>query len=131
MYMQLSISLTLIFLALTGCTIVGTEDESTTNMRKQLIGRAVHDHAVEIKKCYDYELKKDPKLPKLKVVMNWEVDTEGHPQKIVATPEDSPIIVTFNKCLEDVFTEIVFPPPAKGQDLKVKYPMVFTPEAPK
>jgi hypothetical protein len=116
---------------LSSCTIVGTEDEQTTNMRKELIHRAVRDHANEIGKCYSYEATKDPKFS-TKILMEWEIDSEGHPQKITATtvePNKNP--ETFNKCLVDVFTEITFPPSTKGQEMKVKFPLMFSPEGSK
>jgi len=122
----------LVFLTLSACTIVGTEDDQTAKMRKELIHRAVTDHAKEIRGCYDYELKKDPKTPSGKVSLDWEVDPDGHAQKINVTDAESTLkISTLNKCLIDTFTEINFPPPSKGMDLHIKYPLVFTNEGKK
>jgi hypothetical protein len=114
------------FLVLSGCTIVGTENDPPPEQRNQMIRSVVIDHKKEILGCYDYELKKDAKMAAGKVTMKWEIDGDGHPQKIgIDEPKSTLKVETLNKCLIDVFTELNFPPPSKGTDIRVTYPLVF------
>lgn len=114
------------FLGLSGCAIIGTSIDPPREQRNQIIRSVVIDHKKEILSCYDYELKKDTKASAGKVTMHWEIDSDGHPQKVGVDEGKSTLkIVTLNKCLTDAFTEMIFPPPSNGTDIRVTYPLVF------
>lgn len=122
----------LIMLLLSGCTVVGVNEEPTPEQRNEIIRQAVLDRKTKLLNCYDYELGKSKATGSGKVLMEWDVDEAGHAQNITMDDKASTLkIPTLTRCLTDELREIDFPPRAKGTTLHIRFPFVFDKDRPK
>lgn len=105
-------------LFLAGCTSKPTVED--TNLVKKQI--EAEDH--KFKACQKKYRKIDGRL-----LLNWQINQNGHAQNIEVAPSSTVTNKKFIKCMTDVVGQIQFVIPTNGQTIDVKHPWLFGKDA--
>lgn len=90
---------------------------------KDLIRRIVRAHIGEVRYCYNEGLEHDPELAG-RVVVDFVIGAEG---KVTRSAADSDMEGDVPDCIATAVSHWLFPRPADGEDVSVKYPFVLEP----
>jgi outer membrane biosynthesis protein TonB len=90
---------------------------------KDLIRRIVRAHIDEVRYCYNEGLEHDPELAG-RVVVDFVIGSEG---KVTRSTADSDMEGEVPECIAKAVNGWLFPRPADGEDVSVKYPFVLEP----
>lgn len=90
---------------------------------KDLIRRIVRAHIGEVRYCYDEGLAHDPELAG-RVVVDFVIGAEG---KVTRSTAESDMEGDVPDCIATAVSRWLFPRPADGKDVAVKYPFVLEP----
>ncbi len=90
-----------------------------------LITRTVHEHAGQIRTCYESELSRTPGISG-RIIMRWVISGEGNVVR-AATAETQMNSAKVEACLASSINGWVFPRPKGGGIAIVNYPFTFKP----
>ena len=110
-----------------GKGVTRTQGTPLTEIRgglsKDVIGRIIRRHWVQIKYAYELKLEKNPHLQG-KVVSQFVINQEGKVENVKATSKTIQD-AEFLKTIERIISKMQFPKPEGGGIVDVKYPFVF------
>lgn len=93
---------------------------------REAVRRAVKTHLSEVKTCYDDAIKKDSKLGKGKIVIDFDVDDTGKVTSAKINEKKTTLKSRdVQQCLVGKFKSWTFPASPKGTIAAVSYPFVF------
>lgn len=90
----------------------------------QVIKNTMNFHISRIKRCYERELLKRP-IPSLKLSVRFRIGISGRVISVSTISKSDIDSVEVRKCVEEVFKQVVFPPP-QGGVVDVEYPISFS-----
>jgi TonB family protein len=117
----------LLMFVLGGCATTSSDkpaDEISAGMDKEAIRKAIRDHLIPIRHCYEKELKVKPKLSG-KLVLEWDVEDKGKVTRVVVKKSADPEV---DHCIAEVIKGVKFPEPPKGQIGRIAFPFEFKSE---
>lgn len=109
-----------------GCATTSPDkpaDEISAGMDKEGIRKAIREHIVPIRHCYESDMKKRPAWIYGKLVLEWDIEDDGKVSKVAIKDK---FLSTVDSCIASVIKETKFPAAPKGQVGRVVFPFVFT-----
>jgi TonB family protein len=107
--------------------IESDEPGPISNYDREIVRRVVHDHAGQIRACYERQLLSSPQLEG-KVVVRWQINPDGRVSDVrlqsdESTVEDRPL----QQCIMNQIAAWEFPPPKGGGVALIRYPWILRP----
>ena len=103
-----------------GCAMPSPE----TSANKESLRRAIQTNKARLKQCYQHALQRKDTTLQGKVLLGISLDPFGQVSTIHIDEGTLPDIAT-QKCILDVIRSRVFPAPAEGDPLTLRYPLKF------
>ena len=110
---------------LTGCAswYPPSEPEVSGSVDKESIRRVIREHLVQVRHCYEKELKVKPGLAG-KLVLQWEIGAGG---QVLSSQVNRSVDPQVDACMLETLKTWRFPPPPAGTPrVQVIYPFVFS-----